>query len=395
MALIMIQGFDAGIPVGCGGAGCYPWQVSPLIGTLGVNVSVVSSPVRTGTGALRIFTTGVLNAALSMGTYDATTGQQSGFNLTEFWGRFYFQYATKSTAATGELLMSFRTAGNVRAAQIILPSSGILRIEGAGTATADGTTVLAANTWYEIEWHYLAGVGGQFELKLNGVTEVTLNANFNVNQIADIYVGRQVNFNNTAVDYFYDDMVVSNSAYPGPGRVIDLRPNAAGTYADWTAGPVPQDYTQIDDVPILQINPILTYIANSGAATNQVSTFLMTNPVTAGITGKVKAVVPWLLAREDVNGTSNQKIRFRVNGTNFDSLVFDVNTNYQAMGKIYVTNPSTGLNWKRADLITAEAGPLQANAIAMRCTAVGLTVAYNDEEPGDGQPLLALLGAGS
>lgn len=395
MALIMIQGFDAGIPAGCGGAGCYPWQVSPLIGTLGTNVSVVNSPVRTGTGALRINPSAAANAALSMGQYDLTTGQQVGFSLTEFWGRIYFQYATKSTAATGELFMSFRTAGNVIAAQFILLSSGLIRLSGSGVGTADGTTVLAANTWYEIEWHYLAGVGGQLEVKLNGVTEVTLNANFNVNQISDIYVGKQINFNSTALDYFYDDMVVSDSAYPGPGRVIDLRPAAAGTFADWTAGPAPQDFTQVNTVPIMQINPIANYIANSGGAANQVSTFLLDNPITAGISGKVKAVVPWFLAREDVSVVSNQKLRVRVGGVNFDSFVFNSNTNYQMQGKIYITNPNTGVNWKRADLIAMEVGVLQANAVAMRATAIGLTVAYNDEEPGDGQPLLSLLGAGT
>lgn len=383
MSLILTQGFEAGVR-------------SLSTGSFGSSFSIQSTTVRSGGFALRCNPVGAATGAVGYGQFDATTGLSSGFTLSEIWTRFYFRYATKP-AANEEEIFIYRTPGNATVLEIFLTSTGALRVQcNPGGSQGTSATVLAANTWYRVEIYFKGGVTGATELRIDGVTEVSGTGVFTLTNPDTSVFGKRSNTNSETIDVFYDDILNSDSGFPGPGRILDVRPVANGTYGDWTAGTGASDWQEVDQSPIDSAAAAANYIKNSGAAANQVSTFLMTNPVTAGISGKVKAVTPYTFQREDTNVTSDGGLRFRVGGTNYNVLNFNFSTaEYDCIAKLYNLNPTTGIAWKRADLNTIEVGPLQRNSVSMRSSGVGAMVAFNDEEPGDGQPLLALLGAGS
>lgn len=393
MAIRFAYGFDQGL--GCQGAGCPAWQTGS--GGTAADLTAQSTTKRSGSFALKCNTTTSQTAFIGFGGIDPTTGGQVALAAGDIFIRFYFLWLTKPTTGE-EVICRVRSAGNVALSLITLQSDATLAafVNGVVGHVGVSTTVLTTNVWYRIEYHYTAGASGKAELKINGNVEFTATGSYNVATVADISIGKSLDIQDSrTIDVYYDDMMFSDTAYPGPGRVIELRPASNGTYQDWLSGPSPQDFTQINEIPIDVASASATYIQNSGGATNQVSTFGVDNAITAGISGKVKCVIPYIWCREDTNVTSDQKLRFRVGGTNFDTLSFNGNTNYQLQGKLYEQNPATSANWKRAALLSAEVGPLQANAVAMRCGAAGMVVAFNDEEPGDAQPLLSLLGAGA
>ena len=121
-------------------------------------------------------------------------------------------------------------------------TSGVItahaRHTGGATVNGSVNTVLNNNQWYLIEVKVTASTSvGVVEWKLDGVLQETLaNQNIASNQWVRVYGIAHLNGSGSgAMAIYFDDLSVSDSAYPGPGKCI-ARQGKAGTptYDAWT-----------------------------------------------------------------------------------------------------------------------------------------------------------------
>lgn len=181
-----------------------------------------------------------------------------------FWGRAYLNVATRPSASNH--IMSFNSAsgtpGNSEKCKITLEADGTLILRHAdGTAIGSASAVLALNTWYQVELKMDAtGAGATdiLEARLDGTIFATSSVQTLTNAFA-FSVGGNLDLEaQTTGDWFFDDIAVNDNtgsfqtAYPGSGKIIQLRPNATGDVNAWlnTAGGAgdANNYTLVDEV---------------------------------------------------------------------------------------------------------------------------------------------------
>lgn len=347
--------------------------------------SVQSSVVRTGGYAFRAnpTTTGTGFAGVSFcdATSGATVTDMSGLANNYF--RVYFRYATKP-ATTYEEILSIRGTGNQRTMSVTINSAGQLGIrfiDGVLSPVGPGSTVLAQDTWYRIEVLFTAGASGAVELKIDGVVELSTSGDVNNGQTPSCWIlGKRTDLNSETVDFYYDDYVIDDSDYPGPGRVAQLIPTANGTFSAWSNGTGASDWTQVSVIPT---NLGSTYVQNLGSVDGECSTFQLTSSATAGIEGSVKSVLPYIIASNPAGGPQQMKVRTIVGGTNTDQFNFTWGGGAAIMGYPLNANPVTAANWAVDDLTGMQAGPFMgfsSGGRTLRCWLVSVNVAFNDEE---------------
>lgn len=366
MAVLFFQGFESGLG-------------SPNISGPGTNDSIQTSVVRTGAYALRCNPNGAAQTGFyTYGKFNAITNVMANIDLAEIFFSFYFRYATRPGAGQEHIARVLNMLGGAPLT-ITLRSDGKLEFWPATGPDLIGTTVLAANTWYLFEVRNLISAVGQQQMKINGVVEFTVNGNTGVSNNRDVLLGKSGNTSGQAIDVFYDDLCIVDAAtgYPGGVQVLDLRPIDNGTFSDWSTGTGASDYQEVNDTPIDSSGANADYIRNSGAVINQVSTFLHTDVADLPILGPIRAVMPYTYCRVDTAGVPATQIRFRVNGTNFDTGAFGHSAgSYTPQFMVYGTDPSTSLNWTRAHMHDLQAGPKDPTAVSTRCAGVGISVLF-------------------
>lgn len=162
----------------------------------------------------------------------------TGFNLGTAYKRLYVRYASFGNTGGnhGQLLTARSSANVIQTLLSVNQATQLLQYNYAGGANlATGTIPLALNTWYLIEVKIVnaAGTGGM-EVKIDNVVQFSdFTHTTNVTGTIDNFVfGANIC---CSWDLYYDDILLSSSAYPGPGRSI-ARQGVAGTptYDAWT-----------------------------------------------------------------------------------------------------------------------------------------------------------------
>jgi hypothetical protein len=255
-------------------------------------------------------------------------------------------------------------------------SGNIAAYTNSTTLLATGTTVLSTGTWYLIEIKNGRDAGGVVEWKVNGTVDVSTTATLpGVNSGLVVY-GKLTNRNGNTVDYYFDDCIYSDAAYPGAGRVTCLLPNANGTYQTWTIGAGSGSHYQIvnerppdGDTSYLQ-SPLIT---------NDFETEALTDGGTAGITGTVNSVMSCAILKQDPTLTGGTaRVALRSNTTD-DTTSSDYTTtsSYVLIGKIYDTDPATSAAWVLSALDSIETGAEDTSAVnPVRMTWTGAMVDY-------------------
>ncbi|MBI2036831.1 MAG: tandem-95 repeat protein, partial [Candidatus Liptonbacteria bacterium] len=166
--------------------------------------------------------------------------------------RFYVRVADYPDT-TQSIIVLDSTGGGDRAGIRMTPT-GTLQLadlDGTGNPIKIGSdsSVLSLNTWYRVELKYDASAGlsaVSLEARLNGTTFASSASITNGNNIARVAWGMIAGAAN--YDLYWDDIAINTASWPGEGKIVLLRPNAAGDNSGWTLGAgTGANYLQVDE----------------------------------------------------------------------------------------------------------------------------------------------------
>jgi hypothetical protein len=320
---------------------------------------------RTGARALRVNTTGIALANVSLGRYgaDGTRISLSTSSIANFFLTFYFRYAVKTVTTPEEIMSASGGSINVR-----LDPTGVLLLYNNITLVDTGTIVLDQNTWYRIDVNYDDTANTQ-EVRINGVVDLT-GTIATGGAFTSITVGKTINRSGEDIDFFYDDMVLSDSAYIGTAEVRMGKPIGAGAVEEWGNG-TGTTFAEVDDA--VPFDGDTSYIGASALEDNEASTFDMETAATMGIVGSILAVKTIGIARsESTAGTSSVSHRRRINGVNYTLTAVERPTTYNITAAIDEddTPGAGGSAWTTTSFDSIEVGIVSATlAQIQRATA--------------------------
>lgn len=339
-------------------------------GTLaGAGATIQTSTKRTGDYALKINPTTTATATfliylryLGTGFTDPSTG------LATIYYKFYLNIAALPSAAE-PIFQAINTSAGVKF-ELRLNSAGKLTALDSDLASlGTGSTVLSTGTWYRIEVSVATGASAAWEILINGASELSgSTANLTTSNNLWVYLGKGTNRNGSGYDVYYDDIAVSDSAFPGAGAVACIRPNGNGNYTAWTG-----TSTDVDDLTSQANNDADATFINSSTNT-QAETVALESCSDRGISGTINCVKSIAVVR-DITNTTNIQMRTRVTspGTaDTDTTNVDLAPSYRALAQIFPTNPSGGAAWATAGVDSLEVGVEhnQSQARELRCTLV-------------------------
>jgi hypothetical protein len=359
MSFLNICGFETG-------------DMSEALTTSG-SVSIQSSVMRSGTYALRCNGTGAfrLGAARTTGTVNMAASVS--------YSRIYFRYDTKPAANDEPFAMVADSAPNIKL-ELRLTSTGVIKVyDNTGTnLVGTGATVLSSGTFYRIEFKCSTGNPSAWEVLVNGAVEVSGSSNLGGNPTAQIYLGKWVNRNGGSVDFFYDDVCVSDSAYPGDGKSLLFLPSGDGSFTTWTIGAgAGSKYEQVDELPP---DGDTSYLISTQVLLDAY-TAAMQDCATVGLSGTINCVKGIYLVK-GAGGFINTRIRG--GGTNSDSANISINTvgAYVGIERLLALDPSTSAAWTTGGIDGAEVGVVEAStSVPTRVSAIFLLVDFVPTSP--------------
>jgi hypothetical protein len=193
------------------------------IGTGGVQTTTK----RTGAAAMRINPTGA----------NSWMGQvfKSGVNQTESFCRIYFNYATRPSSGTPEVMGFWNSGAVTRQGYVRYDSTNnTLELRDAtGTQVGSDSATISASTWYRLELRLIGGSGADstLEAKLDGTTIATQTLGPGGSFDA-CYLGAASETG--TYDMYIDDWAINDTSgsaqtgYPGNGSIVMVVPTAQG-----------------------------------------------------------------------------------------------------------------------------------------------------------------------
>lgn len=351
-------------------------DLSERAGGSGAASSVQSSIKYSGNYALRINPGSGTNSSSRFTTF-TVAGQPVNINFTSvLYSSFYFYYATKP-ASTSEPMASILDGSSTLRLEIRLDASGRLSVyDSTATFITTGTTVLNPATWYRIDVLANAGTSAAYEVKINGVIEMSGTINLGAGSNFVTQLGKQPNRNNEAVDYYYDNVWLDTSDYAPENYAIGIMKPVSDAINDWTNGSAPSDYSTIDEVPISTAD----YIAPPGATGPMSATFGMQSFASAGIPSNASIhVVKSFTYGADIsavtntynNGILSGATSSVTNNNNFGSTALEAS-------KLFTTDPNTSSAWTKSGLEAAKLQVIEntTGVTSMRVYAAFFMVAY-------------------
>lgn len=296
-----------------------------------------------------------------------------GINAASLWINFAFYVATLPASGSDEMFSTFTTTGAGVGLSVRITSLGKLAAyNDADSLVATGTTSLSTGQWYAISMKLVCGAGAAYEIRINGTVELSGTANQGTGVYRMMLLGRAINRSSQAIDFYYDDFIADDAAYPTDGYVVTLVPIANGSTMQWTGGTGSSDYTQVNEIPA----DGATYI-QCGTGGNQVALFRVTTTATAGISGTINGLSVATLIREVTSTTSSNKMRVKSGGTTLDtSAARDYGLAFAVNWRLFATDPNTSAAWTTAAVDAVEVGCIEVNAVAMRMDRIGVEVHY-------------------
>jgi len=347
--------------------------------------SVQGTTVRTGARALQVNPTTTGAGYYMIRGINTSVGVQAiNWAVNTLWFRVYFRYGTKPSANSEPILGLLDSTAALKFEMRIDSSGNLSAYNASNTLVATGATVLSQDTWYLIEFTVGTGASASYEIKIDGTSEISGTSNFSTNQHGQMRIGKHANRNGNTVNFYYDDVAVHDTSFPGAGQLVRMQVTGNGAYTAWT-----NDYLNVDEIP----HDGDTSIINTSTSGNA-ETVTFESCASAGISGTINAVQPYIVCRDE-GGTSAFRLRLRVNGTDNDtSTNRDHGSTYQAIQNVHTVNPTSGLPWTTSDLDSAEVGVRANAAVAHRCTMITLMVDFTPAAAVASNSNLTLLGVG-
>lgn len=351
-------------------SGCELNSLGEFLASSGT-VSVQNTIKRTGGYALRAnpTTTNVGYAELDVRV--AVSAPASMYS------RFYFRYDTAPSSGNSEPIFATQSAGSVLKFELrVTNSSGSIFLaayNSAVTLLATGTTALSSGVWYRIEVLTGTGASANWEVRIDGTTEISGTDDLTTNNNAKALLGKTVNRSGQGVDFFYDDMLLDNGAWPGAGQIKSLLPDADGDNAQWTAG-TGSTYTEVDEG--VAADGATTYWQS--VAQNDAHTVNLQSTATGDISGTINALKVSAHTARAGGANGNMSLRIRSGTSNTDG---GTSTTIASFGWrhhwVSATDPATSAAWTLSGIDEAEVGVVDVHASQRsRCSTLMAQVDY-------------------
>lgn len=189
-----------------------------------VSITVSTEQVRTGGYALK-------SVNSQIGRVDPAFSA-----ITDVWVRC-FLFLTAFPTTSNEVILCGRTPGPNNRVFLRMSTTGVLNWSistATGASVASGSHAAVLNAWNLIEAHLkFDTTTGGIEAKLNSTIEFT-SFGSNTNDGSAGFTTIQWGTQNSHATFYYDDLIVSNSGYPGAGQCV-ARQGTSGTptYDGW------------------------------------------------------------------------------------------------------------------------------------------------------------------
>ena len=343
-------------------------------------ISLSSAIKRSGIYSLRTNPTTTAVGYVVIGTHTGLGQPTSAYNEATVYARFYLYIATLPAANNEEIFVAYTTASAYKLALRINSSGKLMAFASDGTTQlgSDGATTLSTGIWYRIEVQIGTGATANYEVRIDGATELSGTGNLSTTNNGLIVVGKVTNRNGQSVDFYYDDDLISNSAWPGAGQSLVMAPDGDGTYTAWTIGAGGgADWTNIEEIP----NDGATTYLQSTNVVGDTSSAALVSAATAGISGTILCVKPIVIHNRAALSAS-AKIRLRSGTTNSDSSAFSNGKAWLVAAGLYETDPATGLAWELSALDSIEVGMVENHTTRKtNCTAMYAMVEFIPAPP--------------
>lgn len=342
----------------------------------GVFTGISTSAKRSGAYGLKMDVSIGNYAAFYVGVPSTTTLTEGTINLGTVYTTFWWRPVTFPSSGEQAGVASFLDIlGSFMGFLQVDSYQHLFWLDGLSSLVATGSTTLTAGTWYKIDIKSVTGSPGSFEVRINGNVEMSgsndSNGGLNHGKLA---LGTWDSPLAAGIESWYDDVVLdSTNYYVGNPTVLRIDPTGDGNSAQWAAGTAPSDYTTVDEIPANATDYI-----QCGTGGNQRHLVTLQDCATVGIIKDPDAVKAWVKVRENTTVTSNLKITFRSNGTNYDSSGINTTTALVSKHAIRTTDPGTGAAWTIAGVNALEIGVLEVNNVAQRCSAIHALVLFNN-----------------
>lgn len=329
-------------------------------GTLAGTASIQSTTVRTGAYALQCNPTTTGTGSYTLQGITAATGLTGTFSAATLYSRFYFRFATAPASGDEEIFVARGTAGAQKLSLRLTSALKLAAYDTTPTIISTGATVLSANTWYRIEVQSGTGTAA-WAVKIDGNAEINATTAQGATNHGSIGLGKRTDRNGQTVNFFFDDVLLSDSALPGAGECHVMTPNAAGNAQTWTRGGPDSgaNWDQVDEVPPVSTDYLVSTLSIGDAETEG-----MNSATYSGISGTIASAKPLIRAIRDSSVNGAITMRARAGSTNSDAASnAAITTANQTVAQILDTNPATSLAWTAGGLDGLEVGAVeQSNA---------------------------------
>ena len=303
--------------------------------------------------------TGTDNVVLSSGGRFGNAGVQ----ITGFGGGINRASAVSSAPAKWSIAFGFKMNGELSGGTLVFfklvdqptigsewvqctikiqPGGRLAVLQNDGTLVGESTYSVHTGVWYHIEILVNCTVTGQADILINSVNILSVGGDFEqsvtltgVNQV-------RINTQPSGNDLYVCDLRMAEGTDVGVGdaRIVLLKPNADGSFTEWTTSTGTVHYTLVDEVPIDNNDWVESDTPGKRelfAAEDTIGTYDEIDDV---------QTVHWV----EVLGTGTAKHYVNsVEGGVIDSVgKFDLG--------MWLVEPGSGTNWSQANVDAAEFG---------------------------------------
>lgn len=273
--------------------------------------------------------------------------------------RLWMSRLPSTTAETPAF--TFSDAGNNVQFWLTITTTGALQLrQGSVYATVLGSTtgpVITANAWHHIEFKAVASATvGTFEVRVNGVTVLTLAAINTGTQYSQFRLDNPNSIGTTLL-FYVKDLVLWNTAgarnndFMGSVSVIALPPNS-DVSLNWAPTPAGNGFSILDNSPPIDATAYITAVTPPPA------------PAVFGLTDlplnvtSVRALITKVRARKSDGGDGNLQSGLISSGDNTLGTDRAITTAFTYYDDVFETDPHTAAAWTPA---SANAAQLRLN----------------------------------
>lgn len=310
--------------------------------------------------------------------------------------RFYYYVTTHP--ASGSLIHTI-SAGATTCCRIRGTGSGIRVMDTSDTQVGSDAAV-STGQWYRVEVRLTAnGTSSTYELRLDGVSQVSSSSFASGASGAALTVTQFGSGGALTHDYYLEDLAINSSggsfqnSWPGEGKIVHLRPNAAGDNTGLTTGVSDNTnhYLNVDEV-----TPDDDTTYNQTSTASQIDDYNL-DASGIGASDTVNVVQVGVRYRKVTSGTLVFNVRAKASSggtveasSNISSIATTFQTNAEAAPRnhpltMYDLPGGSTTAWTQADLDTAQIGveTVSNTANNWRFTSIWMLVDYTPAAAGD------------